>query len=238
MAQSDSGGVVMAKEKRKRPFQWRALVALSLLGAGTILSLSGVILYIAPSGRVAKTIEWHLLWLDKDQWEAVHTGFGIFFIILFGYHLKYNWRSIVAYSRRKLASAIKLRTELAWSTFLVFGLLAIAILDLPPIRPIMDFGESFGTYWERWGEGHGYYVTSEEEAHEEEAPDISGKGWGRLTVATLAEEKGISVDEALARLSAAGIEAKPDDYLLTLSGKSGFSPKEIADLVDTTNDAQ
>jgi len=218
------------KATRKRPFQWRALVALLLFGAGFLLMISGIVLYLAPSGRVAKSIEWRLLGLDKDQWEALHTAFGIVFLVLFGFHLKYNWRSILAYARKKLAGALRLRTELVWATVLTLTLTLIAIFDLPPMRQVMALGEGMTDYWERWGEAHGYYVTSEEEAHEE-TNETGGKGWGKLTVEALAEEKGVSLEDALAQLAAAGIEARPEDNLLTLSGKSGISPSELAALV-------
>ncbi len=220
------------KATRKRPFQWRALVALLLLGAGSLLSISGIVLFLAPSGRVAKSIEWRLLGLDKDQWEALHTAFGIVFLILFGFHLKYNWRSILAYARKKLAGALRLRAELVWATVLTLSLALIAIFDLPPMRQVMALGEGMTDYWERWGKAHGYYVASEEEAHEgiDEA-ETGGRGWGKLTVEALAEEKGVSLEAALAQLAAAGVEARPEDNLLTLSGKSGISPSELAALV-------
>ncbi len=222
----------MTRTHGKRTFQWRALVALLLLGAGTLLVVSGVVLYLAPSGRVAKTIEWRLLGLDKEQWEAVHTGFGFVFGALFAIHLRYNWRSILAYARRKAASAVRLRAELAWATLLTLGIFTTAALDLPPMRPVMDVGERMTDFWERWGENRGYYVPSEEELHDQDAPELEGKGWGQMTVATLAETKGVPLEEALARLAAAGVEARPEDELLALSGRSGMTPRELADLVD------
>ncbi len=222
----------------KRPFQWRALVALLLLGAGAMLLVSGSVLYLAPSGRVAKTIEWRLFGLDKDQWEALHTAFGIVFLVLFSLHLKYNWRSILAYARRKLAGALKLRAELAWATVLTLAFALIAVFDLPPLQQVMAFGEGMTDYWERWGEAHGYYVTREEEAHEEgDEAGTGGKGWGKLTVAALAAEKGVSLEAALAQLAAAGVEARPEDNLLTLSGKSGIGPSDLAALVGPETEA-
>jgi hypothetical protein len=58
-----------------------------------------------------------------------------------------------------------------------------------------------------------------------------GGGWGRKTVKTLAEEIGINVEAALAKLNVKGIQAKPSSNLRELAGKAGLTPIEIADIV-------
>jgi len=239
------------KPSRKYPFQWRAYVSLFLFFAGVLLAFSGVILYIAPSGRIAKTIEWRPLWLDKDQWETLHTILG-FVALFFSYlHIKYNWRPIVSYFRRKLGDVMKLRKELAVATLTTLALVVSSVYYLPPVKQIMDLGESFNDFWECWGENQGYYVVSEEELHpEDETTDevVTGetaeetgqetssassnsKGYGRLTVADLASDEGVPIETALERLAEYKVQAEPDDNMLTLSGRSGYTPGELAAIV-------
>jgi len=223
------------KPSRKYAFQWRAYVSLFLFFAGVLLAFSGVILYIAPSGRIAKTIEWRPLWLDKGQWETLHTILGLV-VLFFSYlHVKFNWRPIVSYFRRKLGDVMKLRKELAVATLSTLALVVSSIYYLPPVKQIMDFGESFNDFWECWGENQGYYMVSEEELHpENEAVDepavlsSSSKGYGRLTVADLAGNEGVPVETVLERLAEYDVAAEPGDNMLTLSGRSGYSPGELA----------
>jgi len=239
------------KSDRTYTFRWRAYVSLFLFFAGALLAFSGVILYIAPSGRIAKTIEWRPLWLDKDQWETLHTILG-FVVLLFSYlHIKYNWRPILSYLRRKLGDIVKLRKELVLATLTTLLLVIGSVYNLPPVKQIMDFGESFNDFWECWGENQGYFVVSEEEVHlenetasevvEGEMAETTGqetpstpsnsKGYGRLTVADLASDEDIPVETAIERLAGYDIKAEPDDNMLTLSGRTGYTPGELAAIV-------
>ena len=62
-----------------RTWKWRSMVSLYLLIAGIALFISGVVLYIAPSGRVANFMDWHFVGLDKGQWgmAALWHGDGL-----------------------------------------------------------------------------------------------------------------------------------------------------------------
>jgi hypothetical protein len=41
--------------------------------AAAVLLISGIVLFIAPSGRIANTTQWALLWLDKGAWVNLHN---------------------------------------------------------------------------------------------------------------------------------------------------------------------
>lgn len=231
---------------RRYPFQWRAYVSLLLLLAGVLLAVSGVVLYVAPSGRIAKTVEWRMLGFDKGQWEALHTVFGFVFLYFSYLHVRYNWRSILSYLRRKSGRLARLRKELALAGLTVTLLAVGSAYDLPPVKQIMGFGESFNDFWEFWGEDRGYYVVGEEEAHPEESAaegdasaqseaggqtKTSSRGYGRLSVADLAESEGVAAETALERLAEYGVKAEPDDNMLTLSGRTGYTPGELAAII-------
>ena len=59
-----------------------------------MMVLSGAAAYIKPEGSVASWQSWSLLWLDKDEWEALHTLTGIFFLILSVIHITLNWKML------------------------------------------------------------------------------------------------------------------------------------------------
>ena len=214
---------------RRRAFQWRAWVTLVLLGTATWLAISGVVLYLAPSGRVAKTVDWRLLWLAKEQWEALHTVFGFVFLVLAGVHLKYNGRSILAYLRRRAAEVARVRREAAWASLALLLVTLAAVYDWAPVRQVMAWSEGMNAVWERWGTERGLTVVSEEEAHPEEASEA--RGYGRLSVADLAVQEDVPLEVALRRLAQAGVGAQPEDNLLTLSGRSGIAPADLAAIV-------
>ena len=40
-----------------------------------LISISGIVLYIAPRGRIAHWINWSVFGFSKEDWEAIHTVF-------------------------------------------------------------------------------------------------------------------------------------------------------------------
>ncbi|HEX2865301.1 MAG TPA: hypothetical protein VHN99_12090, partial [Deinococcales bacterium] len=57
-------------------------------------------------------------------------------------------------------------------------------------------------------------------------------GFGRFTVQGIADRYGIPLSTATARLAARGLrDARPDDTLLALSGRSGYSPSDLDAIV-------
>ena len=58
-----------------------------------------------------------------------------------------------------------------------------------------------------------------------------GGGWGLKTVKVIAEESGVAIETALAKLKAKGVDAKGSSTLRELSGKAGLTPTEIAAII-------
>ncbi len=105
----------------KFKWNWRVLVSYFLLFAAAILLISGIALFVAPSGRIARTTGWEFLGLTKTQWEEIHTVFGYAGAIFGLFHLLLNWRCLVGYLRRRVRW-IQVRPEFLLAVIL--GLIA------------------------------------------------------------------------------------------------------------------
>ncbi len=62
-----------------------------------VLATTGAILYITPQGRVANRTGWNVLRLSKKRWVSVHTTASLLFFIASGFHVYFNWRTLVRY---------------------------------------------------------------------------------------------------------------------------------------------
>lgn len=62
-------------------------------------------------------------------------------------------------------------------------------------------------------------------------PAGGGPGYGRKSVASLCEEAGITVDEGLARLGAAGLSAEPATTIRMVAQGSGMSPADVVAII-------
>ncbi len=213
---------------KKQTWKWRSMVSFFLLFAGVVLFVSGVVLFIAPPGRIANA-GWSLLGLDKGQWEAVHTVFGYLATAFAVFHLVLNWKVLLNYLRDRARKVYRLKVEflIALALALVVGLGAAQ--GWPPFSNMMDFGESLKLRWESSSSVVPTVVTTE---HEQSAGGGNVAGWGRYTVADLCEQYNVPLDEGLARLASAGVPAQGTSRVRTLADSSGLEPSAIVEIIE------
>jgi len=131
----------------KIKFNWRAFTSLYITLSFIIMIVSGIILYIAPPGRIAKWTSIPILGFEKDQWQALHTIFTFLFIIANVFHLYFNWKPFLSYLSNKRKQALRLRKELLSTIVFVIGIFCFILLDIQPFKMVMDFGESIKNEW-------------------------------------------------------------------------------------------
>ncbi|MCX7782065.1 MAG: DUF4405 domain-containing protein [Meiothermus sp.] len=236
---------------RKEKFYIRNFISLFLIGSVLLEVASGVALYLAPSGRVAQTMNWELLWLTKTQWEALHTVFGLLWIPILATHIFLNWRPILSYLKNRTTKAFAFKNELMAALALVLFFALGSLYNWPPVSQVMALGESMSNFWENQGRATGYFIPEETIIHPETAatpavqptnpttpseptlPSVvtTKRGFGKYTVQSWAEENKVELQTALKRLADLGINANANESLLALSGRSGKLPSELAAII-------
>jgi hypothetical protein len=281
----------------RRCFNTRALISLSVASGFLLMAITGIMLYVAPPGRVANWTDWTLLWLTKDQWAAVHISSSLVFVLAGLTHLVMNRKPFFNYLHTRFHGHEMPRAEgivaLAAVVALVWGTLA----NVPPISFLLDLNERAKLMWSTGVDaeppfGHAeevslamlgardrfdteaalgtlkaeglivalgtettirriaednarspaevYQVIRAARAMATPADDwtpatvesrFGGAGMGRLTVAQLAAEAGMPIDEAQARLAALGLPRAAEARLRELAEAVGLEPLEIAKAV-------
>jgi len=127
----------------------KKITSLSLGFSFLIMSYTGVILYIAPHGRVSKWLDWHLFGLDKAQYQELHTTSMVTFLVFGVLHIYYNWKSIMFYMRDRSKKISFTKKEfliaLILNVFFVVGTLTLT----QPFKGFLDLG---ATIKDTWGE--------------------------------------------------------------------------------------
>ncbi|MEN8223542.1 MAG: DUF4405 domain-containing protein [Acidobacteriota bacterium] len=205
----------MTEGRLKKKFDFKSFISFGLLFSFIIISITGVILYITPPGRVAKWVKWTLFGLEKEEWQAIHTIFSFFFLILGIFHIfKFNWKVIIAYIKKKAVSGASKKKEFFVSMAVVIILLTGTIAKLPPLQSIMDLGEYFTESWEKKEE-------SAPIAHTEE-----------LTIPELSEKVlKITPEEILRKLEELNIKADLKSTLKEIGEANGISPFEVYQVI-------
>jgi hypothetical protein len=125
----------------------RKITSLSLGFSFLIMSFTGIVLYIAPSGRVSRWLDWHLFGLDKIQYQELHTTSMVIFLIFGILHIYYNWKSIVNYMKdsSKKISFTKKEFLIAFILNVLFVIGTLTLIQ--PFKGFIDLGNNIKNSW-------------------------------------------------------------------------------------------
>jgi hypothetical protein len=197
--------------KRTRRFNWRAFISVTTAVSFVAMSVTGVVLFVTPPGRIAHWTGWRMLALTKDQWAGLHIWFSVVFMVAAIIHLCLNWRSFLNYFRDRVRKAFALRTE--WMiALLLSGLVGWATLaNVKPFSSLLAWSETLKNSWET-------------PAGQAPIPHAE-----LMTLSELASKTdGLELESMIRNLQAAGIEVpSPDVVLGDLAKKAGTTPMQL-----------
>jgi len=161
------------------------------------MTVTGVVLFIVPPGRIANWTGWTFWALTKHQWTGLHDWFSIIFVVASLIHLYLNWKPFVSYFKNKITKAFTLRTE--WALALVICVIALAgtIADVTPFSDLLEWNENIKQGYDR---------------AQQQGPIPHAE---LLTLTALAEQvPGVELETMLSNLKEKGIEAESADTTL------------------------
>jgi hypothetical protein len=200
-------------EKPRRGFRFRGLISLLTAVSFTLMTLSGVMLYLAPRGRVANWTNWTLAGLEKEQWSDLHMTAAVLLLVAIGFHLYFNWKPLVHYLKsRSTAHGLRLR-ELVVALALGLAVVVGTLGDLPPFRLVRTANETIKDAWESRAGTVG------------RAPSTRVQ---EGSVREFADRMGLPLERLQEVLENYGIEADyPDEAIAPLAKQHGVSLQNI-----------
>src|SRR3989339_379768 len=81
----------MKPNVKKRPFNKRAFVSAVMLLSGLCLPFSGIINH---------NLQFEQLTVERHFWMSVHNTAAILFVIFAIFHISYNWRLLISYTKK------------------------------------------------------------------------------------------------------------------------------------------
>ena len=133
--------------KKQKAWHGRGFTSLLTLTGFIVLSLTGLVLYFVPHGRIAYWAHWTFLGLDKTQWANIHILACLLFLVVGVIHIVYNWRVMWSYLKNKANGGIRLKKELLLSVLISVFLVISGILHLPPLAYVLDLSEAIKDSW-------------------------------------------------------------------------------------------
>jgi hypothetical protein len=114
-----------------------------------VMTYTGIMLFIAPPGRIANWANWELLGLEKEQYASLHTTFMILFLLATILHIYYNWKPITSYLKNKTKEMIIFTKDMVISVVLVMIFLLGTLYEMFPFASFVNFGEDIKESWEK-----------------------------------------------------------------------------------------
>ncbi len=133
---------------KKYGINWRAYTSLYMGYSLLLMTITGIVLYIAPPGRIAHWSNWVFLGFTKTEWQALHTIFSFLFVISGTFHVIFNWKPLINYMKEKAKAGSKIRKEFTYVTVTVIIFFFMTYLEIPPFSSFMDLGNYITDSWE------------------------------------------------------------------------------------------
>jgi len=189
----------------------RGLTSFFTLFGFLIMSITGLVLYVMPAGRVAYWITWDFFGMSKTDWDNIHILSSILFIVAGAFHTFFNWKPLMNYFKERMKTGIRLRLELLIASVLSVWVIVGAIWPHPPLSYLLNLNAWVKTTWI---------------AHDDYEPPFGHAEL--LSLKTFATKMDIDLSQAEQELTANGIIfAGADETLEAIGKKNGISPMNL-----------
>lgn len=179
-----------------------------------VMTVSGILLFIVPQGRIAEWTDWTILGLSKSDWGNIHITTSLMFLISGAYHIWCNWRTLVNYFTSKRESRLFMRREIAISAVVTLLFVVGAVYQIPPLSYVLTLNNTIKMAW----------VVDKD--HE---PPIGHAEL--LTLKSFAKKMQIDLDQATAVLERNGIRFAENESLAVIAKHYDLSPLQIYQLI-------
>lgn len=194
----------------------KKITSLVMLWSMIMMTYTGIVLYIAPHGRVAYWTNWELFGWSKDQFADVHTIFMVLFIVATLLHLYFNWKPLTSYMKNQVKEFVFFTKEMLVAIVLVIVFLFGTLYTLPLFSHFLEFGEEMKESWVEKSEEPPY-------GHAEES-----------TLKDFSQKTGYDLEQVLNVLNKHNISASKTDTLENIAILQGKTPGEIFGMISAS----
>jgi hypothetical protein len=188
----------------------RKVTSLTALLSFILLTLTSLILYVVPHGRVAYWSDWRLWGLSKTQWGNLHINLGFLFLLSVFVHIYLNWKPMVSYLKNQSKQLTVFTAEFNVSLVLLVAFSLGTYFTLPPFSWVLNLNEA----------------VKERAIAKYGEPPYGHAELSSLKVFT--QKTGLDLSEAMAQLKAAGIEFDNGKQTIqAIASLNGMKPKDV-----------
>ncbi len=197
-------------------FQFRAFVSLLTGVSFVLMSVSGILLYIAPSARRAAEMDWSIWALPRVQWTALHLTFSSLFVISAVAHGWLNRKPLLNYLKIKVRATRRLRWE--WLAVVLLAALTAwgTLRPFEPFATLLDQRERF----------------RRPELAQDNSP-AETVGMRQVTLEDYCRQMDLDIEAVLEKLRDDGISAEKSDTLYAIAQRNNIRPGPLRRMIES-----
>lgn len=127
----------------------KKITSLTMLWSIIIMTYTGIMLFIAPPGRIANWANWKLLGLGKENYAQIHTTFMVLFVSMSILHIYYNWKPMTSYMKNKAKEMVVFTKDMVAAVVLSLIVVIGTLFGVAPFSSFLDFGDGIKNSWEK-----------------------------------------------------------------------------------------
>jgi hypothetical protein len=127
----------------------KKITSLTMMLTMIVMVYTGIILFIAPPGRVANWANWEIFGLSKLQYAQIHSTFMLLFIVFTIIHIYYNFKPIVSYMKNQTKQLVVFTKDMIIAVILVIVFLIGTLFEIIPFSSFLNFGDGVKNSWEK-----------------------------------------------------------------------------------------
>ena len=127
----------------------KKITSLTMLWSIIIMTYTGIMLFIAPPGRIANWANWKLLGFSKENYSEVHSTFMILFVVMTVLHIFYNWKPMTSYMKNTAKEMIVFTKDMLVAIVISLLFIIGTLVGSTPFSSFLDFGDSIKNSWEK-----------------------------------------------------------------------------------------
>jgi hypothetical protein len=202
-------------EVKVKKTSYRAMTSLVTTWSFLVATVTGVVLYIVPEGRVAFWTIWKLWGLTKEGWVDLHVIFSIVFVVVGVSHLVYNWKPFKNYMAERAAGHVHVSRTVYGSLVITAVFFGVTLYNLPPANWVMDLSKTIKQSW---------VVTPAYEPPFGHAEESSLSGF--------AMRQRIDLDDALLALQGKGLKVPSSEMaIMDLAALNAITPMALYEMI-------
>lgn len=193
----------------------RKFTSLCITFSFLVMSYTGIILFIAPKGRVANWTNWKLLGLDKTEYTNLHVTFMVLFLVGMVLHLFLNYKPLLCYLKNQSKAFSVLTKEFLFAFFINALFIVGTLYYWVPFEQFLDFEDEIKSSWEQ---------------------KVSQTPYGHAELSTIqefAEKTNTDAQKIIAQFNAKKLKGVSlEKTIATIAKENGKSPAELFGMID------